>query len=228
MAKDQRLYGRFTLEFADSPKIMPLSDAAFRCLVEATLYSRRMLTDGFLSSRYACARWLPEVLEELCTNDPSKPSLIRVDEGFQIHDFAEHQTLKADLESQSEARKRAGRMGGLAKAKQNASKTQQPAKQKASKTCPETETETSKEITVRRPSKPIPDDWKPNENHRAKALGKGMDVDVLAEEMRNWALSKDERKANWDAAFTNWINRAEVKPSNAVRRVIAGGLWEGD
>ena len=80
----------------------------------------------------------------------------------------------------------------------------------------------------KKPSVPIPDDWVPNESHRARALGRGMDVDALADEMRNWALSKDDRKANWDAAFTNWINRADVKPSNAVRRVIAGGLWEGD
>jgi hypothetical protein len=53
MAKDQRLYGKFTLNFPRHPKIAILSDAAFRCLVEATLYSRDELTDGLLASRYA-------------------------------------------------------------------------------------------------------------------------------------------------------------------------------
>ena len=36
--KDIRLYAKFTLDFSDHPKIMPLSDAAFRCLIEATLW----------------------------------------------------------------------------------------------------------------------------------------------------------------------------------------------
>lgn len=139
--KDRRLYGKFTLDFPDSHKIMPLSDAAFRCLVEATLWSRKQMTDGLLPISYAHARWSLEVCQELLENDPVNPSFVRVENGYLIHDFADHQTTRADLERVREARKTAGRKGGLAKA---AASGKQLAKQTASKTYPETETETYK------------------------------------------------------------------------------------
>lgn len=74
--KDRRLYARFDIGFDEHDKIFPLSDAAFRALVEATLYSRRQLTDGFLAERLAVKRWGAEVLDELSANDPVKPSLV--------------------------------------------------------------------------------------------------------------------------------------------------------
>lgn len=123
MPKDDRLYARIALDFADHPKVMPLSDAAFRCLIEATLWSRKQMTDGFLSKRLALARWSLEVLLELASNDPEKPSLIEVENGWIIHDFAAHQTTKSEIEALREARKAAGRKGGLAKAKQVLSKS---------------------------------------------------------------------------------------------------------
>jgi len=121
--KDERLYARFVLDLPDHPKIMPLSDAAFRCLIEATLWSRKQMTDGFISKRLALARWGLEVLLELASNDPEKPSLIEVENGWIIHDFAEHQSTKAEIEALREARKTAGRKGGLAKGKQVLSKS---------------------------------------------------------------------------------------------------------
>ncbi|MEU2002022.1 hypothetical protein ACH47B_13105 [Rhodococcus sp. NPDC019627] len=79
-------------------------------------------------------------------------------------------------------------------------------------------------VRRKRPSIHLPADWTPNDTHIQKATAKGMDVNVLAEEMRNWAASKDERKSNWDAAFNNWIIRADKKPSNSL--VMAGSNWE--
>ena len=109
--KDRRLYARFDIGFDEHDKIFPLSDAAFRALVEATLYARRQLTDGFLAERLAVKRWGAEVLDELSSNDPEKPSLVRVDGGWQIHDFAEHQTTNADIE----AKRSAGRKGAASR-----------------------------------------------------------------------------------------------------------------
>lgn len=133
MVKDDRLYAKFTLDFADHPKIKPLSDAAFRTLVEMILYSRRMLTDGFISRRLvgeAGASWLLDACFELLHNDDEKPSLIEVDNGYCLRDFSEHQTTNADLASTQQARKRAGQMGGVASgAKQTRSKTEANAKQ---------------------------------------------------------------------------------------------------
>lgn len=146
--KDQRLYGKFTLDFPRHPKIAILSDAAFRCLVEATLYSRDQLSDGLLARRYALATWGPDVLAELCSNDDENPSLIETEKGWVIHDYAEHQDTKADIEARRERNKLAGQKGGLAKAKRAAKRG---AKQVASKSLSEnvaeteTETETHKE-----------------------------------------------------------------------------------
>jgi hypothetical protein len=143
MAKDRRLYARFSLDFADHPKIAPLSDAAFRCLVEATLWSRQHLTDGFLARRYAVARWSLETLHELCTNDTEKPSLSESEEGFYIRDFDEHQDTRADLEARRQHAVSAGRRGGLAKAKHSAKRrAKHTAKQTSSKVLSKTVAET--------------------------------------------------------------------------------------
>ena len=141
-AKDRRLYARLDIGFDEHDKIYPLSDAAFRALVESTLYARRQLTDGFLAERMALKRWGAEVLEELSTNDPERPSLVRVEGGWQIHDFAEHQTTNADIQAKREA----GAKGGKAKAERMASKPVAPAsevpEQNGSTHLAKTETET--------------------------------------------------------------------------------------
>ena len=215
MPKDERLYGRFTLDFPDSPKIAPLSDAAFRALVEMTLYSRRMLTDGFISERLALARWGLDVCSDLLENDPTKPSLIRVENGFQIHDFAEHQSTKAEIDRLTEVRRAAGQRGGKASARAKA-------KQKPSKFNPETETETldtyvSRESARARPT-PIPDSWQPNDVHRAKLgnLPPGIDLTAEADAFRNHAIANDRRLVNWDAGFHSWLGRAKPRTTPGV------------
>jgi hypothetical protein len=120
MAKDDRLYGKFTLDFPSNKKIAILSDAAFRCLVEATLWSREQKSDGLLARRYAVARWSLSVLQELCTNDDQNPSLIETQEGWTIHDYDQHQDTKAEIEERSQRNKRAGQRGGLARSQRNA------------------------------------------------------------------------------------------------------------
>lgn len=142
MAKDRRLYAKFDINMDEHPKILMLSDAAFRALFESTLYSRRQLSDGFLDERIVLRKWGAEAANELTNNDPLKPSWIKVEGGYQIHDFAEHQTTTEDIEKKREA----GRRGGLAKAEQTASKPLAPAtkvlEQKGSNTLAKTETET--------------------------------------------------------------------------------------
>jgi hypothetical protein len=124
--KDSRLFFKLALGFSDNHKIRPLSDAAFRCLVEAIDWCRSQPNDGWLPSRYAVARWGLDVLQELATNDPEKPSLIAVETGvtgWQIHDYAAMNDTKADIEARSERNKRNGQRGGLAKSKQVASES---------------------------------------------------------------------------------------------------------
>lgn len=123
MAKDMRHYAKFTYDFPDNHKILPLSDAAFRCLVEATIWSCEHQSDGRLPTRLALARWSLENLNELCDNDPDHPSLLRTDEGWIIRDFAEHQDTKAEIRARRERAIIAGQKGGIARAKQFAKRT---------------------------------------------------------------------------------------------------------
>lgn len=126
-----RLFARMALDFPDHPKILPLSDAAFRCYVEAVLWSRKQQTDGLLPKRLAVAKWSLDVLRELSTNDPENPSLIEAEEGWYIHDFASEQDTKAVIEARRQHAIDAGRKGGLARAKRTA---KQGAKQTAKQT----------------------------------------------------------------------------------------------
>lgn len=57
----------------------------------------------------------------------------------------------------------------------------------------------------RKPSLPIPDDWKPNTKHAEYADEHGIDLSTEAFKFRNHAIGKDRRQADWDAAFRNWL-----------------------
>lgn len=59
----------------------------------------------------------------------------------------------------------------------------------------------------KKPAKTIPEDWSPTTSHKEKAKQLGLDVHAIADEFVNWAISKDERKADWSAAFHNWLTR---------------------
>lgn len=61
MNKDRRLYGKFTLDFPDSDDVLPLSDAAFRGLVEMVLWCHRERSCGVVDT----SLWSAEVVIEL-------------------------------------------------------------------------------------------------------------------------------------------------------------------
>jgi len=156
---EARLYARITLDFADSAKIRPLSDKAFRQYIEALLWSRRMLSDGFIPTKMARILFTEEVLEELTTNDDEKPSLRVVEGGIAIHDFAEHQTTKAVVE-QKQAN---GSKGGKAKAANVSSENVAPARdlveQNPSESLAKTETETETETFTSKEVNTIDEKW---------------------------------------------------------------------
>lgn len=124
MPKDSRLYANITHDFFESPKIMVLSPEAKLGLLEMILWSCRMQTDGVIDRRVASAKHLLDVCQELLDNDPETPSLVELENGdFFIHDFAEHQTTRAEIEEIREKRRAAGRAGGLAKSRAHAAKS---------------------------------------------------------------------------------------------------------
>jgi len=223
VAKDDRLYGKFTQDFADNPKILPLSDSAFRCLVEATLYSRRMMTDGFLATRLATAKWPLAALEELASNDPLKPSLFIVDGGWTIHDFSEHQDTKADIEARRTRNTANGRLGGVARAKRLASKS--PSEIQA-ETETETETTTPKGVVPRKRGTRIPEPFIVTGDMRAWAATRvpGVNVDSSTEKFANYwrAKTRDATKHDWRATWDNWlISDFEKLPTQKPRTTAA-------
>lgn len=225
-AKDRRLYARLDIGFDEHDKIYPLSDAAFRALVEATLYARRQLTDGFLAERMALKRWGEGVLEELSTNDPERPSLVRVEGGWQIHDFAEHQTTNADIQAKREA----GSRGGKAKAERMASKPVAPASEVPEQTGStylaktETETDTKTSLSNERDSRAkrgsrLSPDWLPSQESITKIRDECPAVDSQREHpafIDYWIAQPGQKgvKLDWDATWRNWMRRKQGDAGN--------------
>lgn len=226
MADESRLYAKLTLDFADSHKIAPLSDAAFRAYIRMLLWSRRMLTDGKIPGRMALFFAKPKVLEELSTNDPESPSLRRDGDDFFIHDFAEHQSTKAEIEAQRERNAANGRKGGQARAKRVASKSlsENEAGAKPSSgenvatfnTETETETETtpSDEGVPRKRSSRIPKNFTITDDMRAWAKAEVPLVNVdakLSEFVDYWVGVPGQKgvKADWVSTWRNSMRKQQ-------------------
>ena len=226
-AHDSRFWARFTLDFADSPKIACLSDSAFRTLVEMILYSQRLLTDGVIRADVARKRWSSESLTELLSNDAENPSLIEHDGDLIIHDFLDHQESREEIESRKRRNQANGRRGGLAKSKRKASES---LSKSLSKSPSENVADIDRDIDIYKPpvvpldgdttekddssskssksrtSKTlIPDGWHPSEHHVKVAAEKHIDLATEAEKFRAYSESNAKRYANWDQAFNNWL-----------------------
>ena len=134
-SSDRRVWARLTVDFADSPKVAGLSDAAFRTLVEMILWSRKMMTDGVIPASVARRRWGAKTqtethsvtdsvtdsgthyetdpVTELCTNHPTSPSLVRTSDGdYMIHDFLDHQESAEEVNARLARNTANGRRGG--------------------------------------------------------------------------------------------------------------------
>lgn len=124
---DNRIWARFSVDFADNAKVAILSDAAFRALVEMILWSRRALTDGVIPARVAEHRWGGKThsvtdsvsdwdadpLTELCSNDPVSPSVVRDEQGnYVIHDYLAYQESAADVKARIARNSANGKRGG--------------------------------------------------------------------------------------------------------------------
>jgi hypothetical protein len=165
--KDDRLFAPFPIEMDEHPKIIGLSDAAFRAVFEATFYSRRMMSDGFLDERVVLRRWGQAVADELGSNDPERPSWIRVERGWRIHDFEKHHPLRSEIEAKrreiSDRRREAGSKGA-------ASRWQTDSKPPASHS---SETETETETRPKRPSPPLAEEFDKFWGEYPRKEGKG-------------------------------------------------------
>lgn len=111
--KDERTYIRLHDGMPDHPKIVGLSDAAFRLYIEALCWCSRHLTDG---------RIPPAALRKLgavkTARELEAAGLLLAAGGghWEVHDYLRHQRSAAEVEELREKRRAAGSKGGKAKA----------------------------------------------------------------------------------------------------------------
>lgn len=227
MTDDMRLYAKLTLDFADHPKIAPLSDRAFREYIEALLWSTRIMTDGFIPERMVRKLFTEDSLEELLTNDPYSPSLVAAEGGYKIHDFELHQNTKAKIEKKREA----GRLGGLARAKNraNVADANEVLKQKASngQAIQIVDTDIDSSLPAEPVDEPkskgtrIPEPFLITDSMKAWANKKtpGLDIEWFTESFVDYwkgVPGVRGRKSDWLATWQNWMRRV-YKDQPAVK-----------
>ena len=77
---------------------------------------------------------------------------------------------------------------------------------------------------AKKPAKPLPEDWQPNDEHAKRAEADGIDLAGQVARFRAHAEANDRRQANWNAAFTQWLlNVPEwqrgTRPTASVHRL---------
>lgn len=118
------------------PKIALVGPLGVALWVAGLAYCNRMETDGFIPRSTAMGlvpAWTVPGIATADDPDPEPISLgvdsayvvrlllaaglwIKVEGGYQVHDYADYQPLKAEIEAERLAKQEAGRAGGLAKA----------------------------------------------------------------------------------------------------------------
>jgi len=120
-------------DFVENPKVVALSDRAFRLYMAGLCYSSRNLTDGLLTDRavkVVCAltsgarRHIVELREANLW--------VPCDEGYEINDYWLYQPPAEELKGLRDKRRAAGRKGGLASGKARRSSKQNEASASAS------------------------------------------------------------------------------------------------
>lgn len=111
---------RFEDTFDQHPKVIGLSDAAYRMWTRAIAYCSRNLTDAFLSR--AAAKELRPGDWARCAGQLIKVGLFEAAEsGYLVHDYHDYQPTKQRVLDIRAARAKAGRRGAEARGQQLAS-----------------------------------------------------------------------------------------------------------
>lgn len=179
------------------------------------------------------------LLDELCTNDPTKPSLTKTEDGFKVTDYLDYQEAKKDvLARQAHGRKMArARWGKKNDASSNASSNAQSittsnalgnAASNALRNADKDKDIDIKEkiykkenqppVKTRKRAVPLPANWKPNPTHARIALERGIDLEAQAEKFRDYARAHGKAYRDWDAGFRNWLRSDYTKPENPSPR----------
>jgi hypothetical protein len=212
------LWIKLQADIVEHPKFIGLSPEAKWAFIEMMIYAQRNLSDGFIDGRVMRSKWADDVIEELLTNDKESPSLVAVDDDFQLHNYSKYQRSRAQVEELIETRQRNGSRGGQASALQRI-KSEAKVKQTDSKTeanseakeYPDTDTDTDKGVVIKQTRKTqLQRGWKPStagyEYARTKAPG--LNVEASLEDFEDYNLRNNRTNADWDAAWRTWVRKA--------------------
>src|SRR5690606_23990406 len=144
------------------------------------------------------------------TNDADKPSLVITEGGYTIHDFADHQQTRADIEKKREAGAKGGRASAEARAqapahhvlKQNATTPQ---------AISETETSTSKEVEARKRASTVPPKFEITEDMRAWARANTplVDLDAKLPEWIDYWRGTGKAMKDWVSVWRNGMRKQQ-------------------
>ena len=95
-------------DFPDHPKVVGLSDRAFRAFITGLCYCGRYLTDGDIPAPVAQSLARRPVMAELIGAGLWHQN----GSGVVVHDYGEYQPTRAEVEELRRKRSDAGRLGG--------------------------------------------------------------------------------------------------------------------
>lgn len=192
---------------------MLAGNSAMGLWVRAGSWSSAQLTGGFIPAHMANAMANPMA-------KPSDPDALvtaelwhEVDGGYRFHDWSDFQP-DAEAEKQkrkatSEARSKAGKAGAAARwngktdGKEMANECDRNGPD-PSRPVPTKESAGSR----KRPERPLPAGWEPNDAHRGFAREKNIFLEGEAERFKLHAQANDRRLRDWDAGFRMWLTKA--------------------
>lgn len=210
---------------ADHPKIEPLSDKAFRLLIETWAWCSRQRTDGKVPLATWKRRSTGKARGELIANGLA--TVVGTD--VEMHDYLAWQRSAGEIAEKVSAKQNAGLIGNhrrwhtdrgvsdsdcrfcIAEASQVRS---QGDSQRDRETSPETEAETDKGKKTssssgrKRPATKLPDDWAPSDAHREYASEHGINLDREVFKFRYHAEANDRRQVSWNGTFSTWLANA--------------------
>lgn len=225
--RDHRTFVAIDHNMPDHPKVVGLSDAAFRALVEAICYCSRLETDGNLKASATRKLGPTDAIEELLREGLFDDT----GAGYQVHDYLDFQRSAAEIREIRENRRLAGSAGGKAKAaavadaKQSASKPVGISSGKTgSEMYPETETETYKNpsgSTAQKRGSRLPSEWTPAERDIAWQREQTINDLFARKETEKfidyWTAASGSTavKRDWSAAWRNWMRNAVERQNPA-------------
>lgn len=105
---DARTFVRVDTGYDEHPKVMPLSDSAFRAHIEAICWSgRNHRQNGLIPAAVARKKWRGKVLAELVDAGLLDPD----DDGYLVHDYLDFNRSAEEISAYRDARGDAGALG---------------------------------------------------------------------------------------------------------------------